>query len=107
MSGDISEITKLITGKRIRQRIVISEFPNDALFIYKKHVWRSLGKLRKESHSVTAQKVKMNKYGTEVVVDTADFSEHILVEPYDGKVPMLGENEIASSKSQYQVSKKF
>ena len=38
MSGDISKIMKLINGKRIRQRIVLSELAKDSLFLYKKQV---------------------------------------------------------------------
>lgn len=89
------------------KKVEIVTIPVDDLFIYKKQVWRSLGKLINDSHSVTAQKVKINKYGTEVVVGTADFIETLLVEPYDGEVPTLGENEIAGSASQYQVTKNY
>lgn len=98
----MSEV-KLINGKRIIQRIALSELAKDSLFLYKKQIWRSLGSLVKGSHSVTAQRVSVSKDGTEVVEENADFSKHLLVEPYNGKLPMKSEER--KSLSDYQIRK--
>lgn len=103
MSGDISEIMKLINGKRIRQRVALSELAKDSLFLYKKQVWRSLGILIEEHHSVTAQRVSVSEDGTEVVEQNADFTKYLLVEPYDGKLPKKSEGR--KSISDYQLRK--
>lgn len=68
-------------------KIGIKDIPVDGLFLYRKKVWRSMGKLLEGSHSVTAQRVLKNEHGTEVNMENADFTEHLLVEPYDGEVP--------------------
>ena len=57
------------------------------MFLYRKQVWRSLGKLVKDSHSVTAQRVFINGKGAEIATDNADFLESYKVELYMGKVP--------------------
>lgn len=38
-------------------KVEVRTIPLYGLFIHRKQVWRSLGKLRAESHSTTAQKV--------------------------------------------------
>jgi len=70
-----------------RPKVEIITIPVDGLFLYRNKVWRSLGKLVETSHSVTAQRVLKNEHGTEVNMENADFTEHLLVEPYDGEVP--------------------
>ena len=47
-------------------KVEVKTIPLHGLFIYRKQVWRSLGKLRAESHSTSAQKVFMNEHNTEV-----------------------------------------
>lgn len=43
-------------------KVEVRTIPLYGLFIHRKQVWRSLGKLRAESHSTTAQKVFMNEH---------------------------------------------
>ena len=45
-------------------KVEVKTIPLHGLFIHRKEVWRSLGKLRVESHSISAQKVFMNEHGT-------------------------------------------
>lgn len=71
------------------------------LFIYRKQVWRSLGKLRAESHSISAQKVYMNEYNTEVYIENADFIDGLKVTPYNGELPKISKYA-DSSQSFYQ-----
>lgn len=54
-------------------KVEVKTIPLHGLFIHRKQVWRSLGKLRAESHSTTAQKVFMNEHDTEVSTENADF----------------------------------
>lgn len=68
------------------EKIPIKNIPIDGLFLYKKRVWRSLG-LDPAVRVVTAQRVLGNKEGLEVCMENADFTEHLMVEPYEGKVP--------------------
>lgn len=86
-------------------KIEIKDIPVDGTFFYRKKVWRSLGKLRDESHSVTAQRVLLNEHGTEVNMENADFNEHLLVEPYDGEIPM--NRYTHSCEPSYYQSKMF
>lgn len=69
------------------KKVAIKDIPVNGLFIRKKKVWRSLGKLNPTSHSVTAQRVLRNEDGTELCMENADFTEHLLVKPYEGEVP--------------------
>lgn len=62
------------------------------LFIHRKQVWRSLGKLRAESHVTSVQKVYMNEYGTEVYTENADLIDGLKVIPYDGELPKTSRN---------------
>lgn len=68
-------------------KVEVRTIPLYGLFIYRKQVWRSLGKLRAESHCTTAQKVHMNEYGTEMSTENADFIDDLKVTPYDGEPP--------------------
>lgn len=43
-------------------KVEVRTIPLHGLFIHRKQVWRSLGKLRAESHSTSAQKVFMNEH---------------------------------------------
>lgn len=54
-------------------KVEVKTIPLHGLFIHRKQVWRSLGKLRAESHSTSAQKVYMNEHNTEVYTENADF----------------------------------
>lgn len=105
MTGNSELLSELLKGKRIRQRIVITGLTKHDLFLYRKQVWRSLGKLRPESHSVTAQRVAVNQYGCEVCLQNADFTEHLLVEPYKGDVPSIKQGVERYEYSQYELTK--
>lgn len=63
--------------KELTQKVEIKTIPLHGLFIHRNEVWRSLGKLRAESHSTSAQKVFMNEHGTEVYTANADFIDGI------------------------------
>lgn len=86
-----------------KQKAAIKDIPKYGLFRYRKQVWRSLGKLIETSHSVTAQKVFATKQGYEVCTENADFSEHFLVEPYEGDLEYVKPHE-GASPSDYQCS---
>lgn len=73
--------------KELTQKVEIKDIPRYGLFIYRKDVWRSLGKLRAESHSTLAQKVFINEYNTEVSTENADFIDSLKVTPYEGECP--------------------
>lgn len=60
-------------------KVEVKTIPLHGLFIHRKQVWRSLGKLRAESHSTTAQKVFMNEHDTEVSTENADFIDGLKV----------------------------
>lgn len=60
-------------------KVEVKTIPLHGLFIHRKQVWRSLGKLRAESHSTTAQKVFMNELDTEVSTENADFIDGLKV----------------------------
>lgn len=68
----------MVMGTKVEVRTI----PLHGLFIHSKQVWRSLGKLRAESHSTTAQKVFMNELDTEVSTENADFIDGLKVTPY-------------------------
>lgn len=105
MTGNSKLLNELLKGKRIRQRIVISELAKHDLFLYRKQVWRSLSKLRPESHSITAQRIAVNQHGCEVCLENADFNEHLLVEPYKGDVPKIEQGVERYSYSEYELTK--
>lgn len=87
--------------KELTQKVEIKDIPRYGLFIYRKEVWRSLGKLRAESHSTSAQKVFMNEHGTEVYTANADFIDGLKVTPYEGELPKISKN--VGSMSYYQL----
>lgn len=70
-------------------KVEVKTIPLHGLFIHRKQVWRSLGKLRAESHSTTAQKVFMNEHNTEVSTENVDFIDGLKVTPYDGELPKI------------------
>lgn len=83
------------------QKVEIKDIPKFGLFIYRKEIWRSIGKLVRDSHSITAQKVFVNEYGSEVCTDNADFSESFKVKPYTGDLEWLPKGK-HSSIGEYQ-----
>lgn len=82
-------------------KVEVKTIPLHGLFIYRKQVWRSLGKLRAESHSTSAQKVYMNEYNTEVYTENADFIDGLKVTPYNGELPKISKYADCS-QSHYQ-----
>lgn len=82
-------------------KVEVKTIPLHGLFIHRKQVWRSLGKLRAESHLTSAQKVYMNEYGTEVYIENADFIDGTKVIPYDGELPKISKYADCS-QSHYQ-----
>ena len=70
-------------------KVEVRTIPLHGLFIHRKHIWRSLGKLRAESHCTTAQKVYMNEHNTEVCTENADFIDGLKVTPYNGELPKI------------------
>ena len=87
--------------KELIQKVEIKDIPKYSLFIYRKEKWRSIGKIVEGSHSITAQKVFVNEYGSEVCVSNADFSEHLRVKPYVGDLDWLPKGK-QGSISEYQ-----
>lgn len=85
----------------LRKKVEIKDISRYGLFIYRKEVWRSLGKLRAESHSTSAQKVFMNEHGTEVYTANADFIDGLKVTPYEGELPKI--SKYVGSMSYYQL----
>ena len=82
-------------------KVEVKTIPLHGLFIYRKQVWRSLGKLRAESHSTSAQKVYMNEHNTEVYTENADFIDGLKVTPYNGELPKISKYADCS-QSHYQ-----
>lgn len=72
-------------------KIEIKNLPEHGLFLHRNQVWRSMGKLIPESHSITAQRVVLNEEGIELNNENADFIETLLVIPYFGEVPKMSE----------------
>lgn len=87
--------------KELTQKVEIKDIPRYGLFIYRNDVWRSLGKLRAESHSTSAQKVFINEYNTEVSTENADFIDSLKVTPYEGELPKI--SKYVGSLSYYQL----
>lgn len=87
--------------KELTQKVEIKDIPRYGLFIYRKEVWRSLGKLRAESHVTSAQKVFMNEHGTEVYTANADFIDGLKVTSYEGELPKI--SKYVGSMSYYQL----
>jgi hypothetical protein len=88
-------------------KVEVKTIPLHGLFIYRKQVWRSLGKLRAESHSTSAQKVYMNEYNTEVYTENADFIDGLKVTPYNGELPKISKYaDCSMSHYQYCLNQK-
>ena len=87
-------------------KVEVKTIPLHGLFIYRKQVWRSLGKLRAESHSTTAQKVFLNEHNTEVSTENADFIDGFKVTPYEGELPKTTKNVGSMSYYQYCLTQK-
>lgn len=81
-------------------KVEVKTIPLYGLFIHRKQVWRSLGKLIAGSHVTTAQKVYMNEHDTEMSTENADFIDDLKVTPYDGEPPKISKN--VGSRSYYQ-----
>lgn len=88
-------------------KVEVRTIPLYGLFIYRKQVWRSLGKLRVGSHVTTAQKVHMNEYGTEMSTENADFIDGLKVTPYDGELPRISKYVGSISYYQYCLTQKL
>ena len=85
----------------MKTKVEVKTIPLHGLFIHRKQVWRSLGKLRAESHVTSAQKVYMNEYNTEVYTENADFIDGLKVTPYNGELSKISKYANCS-KSHYQ-----
>ena len=83
-------------------KVEIKTIPEHGLFIYRKQVWRSMGKLIAESHSTTAQRVVLNKDGIELNNENADFIDNLRVTPYNGEVPKMLKYDGRYERSWYQ-----
>jgi hypothetical protein len=83
-------------------KIEIKNLPEHGLFLHRNQVWRSMGKLIVTSHSITAQRVVLNKEGIELNNENADFIETLLVTPYLGEVPKTSEYTGRYERSWYQ-----
>lgn len=83
-------------------KIEIKNLPEHGLFFHRNQVWRSMGKLIVTSHSITAQRVVLNKEGIELNNENADFIETLLVTPYLGEVPKTSEYTGRHERSWYQ-----
>lgn len=80
----------------------IKNLPEHGLFLHHNQVWRSMGKLIPESHSVTAQRVVLNEEGIELNDENADFIDSLRVTPYNGEVPKMSEYQGRHERSWYQ-----
>lgn len=93
--------------KVMETKVEVKTIPLHGLFIHRKQVWRSLGKLRAESHSTSPQKVYMNEYNTEVYTDNADFIDGLKVTPYNGELPKISKYaDCSMSHYQYCLNQK-
>ena len=88
-------------------KVEVKTIPLHGLFIHSKQVWRSLDKLRAESHSTTVQKVFMNEHDTEVSTENADFIDGLKVTPYDGELPRISKYVGSISYYQYCLTQKL
>ena len=78
------------------QKVEVRTIPLHGLFVHRKQVWRSLGKLRAESHVTSAQKVFINEHNTEVYTENADFIDGLKVTPYYGELPKTSKDTFNS-----------
>ena len=83
-------------------KIEIKNLPEHGLFLHRNQVWRSMGKLIPESHSVTAQRVVLNEEGIELNDENADFIDSLRVTPYNGEVPKMSKYQGRHERSWYQ-----
>lgn len=83
-------------------KIEIKNLPEHGLFLHRNQVWRSMSKLIVTSHSITAQRVVLNKEGIELNNENADFIETLLVTPYLGEVPKTSKYTGRYERSWYQ-----
>lgn len=83
-------------------KIEIKSLPEHGLFLHRNQVWRSMGKLLPESHSITAQRVVLNEEGIELNNENADFIDSLLVIPYLGEVPKALKHDYNPERSWYQ-----
>ena len=83
-------------------KIEIKNLPKHGLFLHRNQVWRSMGKLIPESHSITAQRVVLNEEGIELNNENADFIDSLQVTPYYGEVPKMSEYQGRHGRSWYQ-----
>lgn len=83
-------------------KIEIKNLPEHGLFLHRNQVWRSMGKLIPESHSITAQRVVLNEEGIELSNENADFIDTLLVIPYFGEVPKALKHDYNPERSWYQ-----
>lgn len=83
-------------------KIEIKNLPVHGLFLHRNQVWRSMGKLLPESHSVTAQRVVLNEEGIELNNENADFIDSLRVTPYNGEVPKMSKYTGQHERSWYQ-----
>lgn len=91
----------------MKVKVEIKSIPLYGLFICDKHVWRSLGNIRKESFVISAQKVYMNEYDTEVYTDNGDFIEDFKVIPYYGELPKIPKNTFCSPSYYHCLTQNF
>lgn len=80
----------------------IKNLPEHGLFLHRNQVWRSMGKLIPESHSVIAQRVVLNEEGIELNDENADFIDSLRVTPYNGEVPKMSKYQGRHERSWYQ-----
>lgn len=83
-------------------KIEIKDLPKHGLFLHHNQVWRSMGKLIPESHSITAQRVVLNEEGIELNNENADFIDSLRVTPYFEEVPKMSEYQGRHERSWYQ-----
>ena len=88
-------------------KVEVKTIPLHGLFIHRKQVWRSLGKLRAECHSTSAQKVFINEHNIEVSTENADFIDGLKVTPYDGGLPKISKYVCSISYYQYCLTQKL
>lgn len=91
----------------MKVKVEIKSIPLYGLFICDKHVWRSLGNIRKESFVISAQKVYMNEYGTEVYTDNGDSIEDFKVIPYYGELLKILKNTFCSPSYYHCLTQKI
>ena len=74
-------------------KVEVKTIPFHGLFIHRKQVWRSLGKL--------------NEHNTEVSTENADFIDGLKVTPYNGELPKISKYVGSMSYYQYCLTQKL